>query len=74
MGKFPSADAVTGISVRDVIHPVFTNQNLEADQLHLQPTLLAEACFCSIPAAVPMDSSSSPLYKGKSNYLAARWT
>ena len=74
MEEFPSTNAVTDITLRDVLHPVFTNQTLEADRLCLQHTLLTEACLCSRAATMSMDSESSPLQKGKSNYLATRWT
>lgn len=72
MRRFPSADTPTDISVSDVIHPVFTNQNLGANEVCLQPTLLIEAA--SRLERLGCLWISSRLYQGKSDYLATRWT
>jgi len=73
MEEFSSADAVTNILVTDVIHPLCTNQNLGADQLCLQPTLPIQA-VSRVESPQCLWIKLSPLYKGKSNYLATRWT
>jgi len=74
MEKCSSAGAATDISVRDVTHSVFSNQNSGADQLCLQPTQLIEAASRVESPRCLWIELLSPMYKGKSNYLATRWT